>query len=129
MHLNYSTYSYPALHKIFLAITFILFFGSTAFSQNNDTKENTSAVRLNPLLLGSFKQLKKVNPLLNEYIKPSRHELMYWPNYPLTAQQIHDRDKRNDRPIGEQIASDIIHSVVNDMLFGKKTPVAARPRF
>ncbi|MEO6541411.1 MAG: hypothetical protein ABIN74_10485, partial [Ferruginibacter sp.] len=73
------------------------------------------------------------NPLLAEYIKPTKHELMYWPNYPLTAAQVEARNKEWDRkfnrPIGQQIVGEIVDSYINTILYGKKQVVAVRPKF
>ena len=54
---------------------------------------------------------------------------MYWPNYPLTAAQIAERDKKYNRPIGQQIADEILESTINSLIYGKKKPVAVRPKF
>lgn len=71
--------------------------------------------------------------MLAAYIKPAKHELMYWPNYPLNAVQIEARDREWDRkynqPLGKQIAHDIITNIANEIIFGKKVPPAAVPKF
>ncbi len=56
-------------------------------------------------------------------------ELMYWPLFPLTAAQIAERDKNYDKPIGQQIVGGLAESAINNIIYGKKSPVAARPRF
>ena len=93
--------------------------------------------RLNPLLFGAFRNPVKPNPLLSEYIKPSKHELMYWPNFPLNAAQVEVRNrewerikkKTNGGQIVSDIASDIIKNQVNSLIYGKKMPVAVAPKF
>ena len=81
----------------------------------------------------NYKPPLKANQQLAEYIKPSKHELMYWPNFPLNAAQVEARNKawerENNRPFGEKIASDIIKNAVNTLIYGKKMPVAVRPKF
>jgi hypothetical protein len=125
-------YLYRFLHKPVFFVGLILIFTTAAYSQNQLKKE-TGNHRLNPLLLAPFKKTNKAYPLLSGYIKPTKHELMYWPNYPLSAAQIDARDKewdrKNKQPFGEQIASDIIKSYVNSLIYGKKSPVTVAPKF
>ena len=120
------------LLKSVLSIGFIFAFVIAASAQIRDANIVGSYSVMNPLLLAAFKKPLKANPLLAEKIKPSRFELMYWPNYPLTAAQIAARDRewerKNKQSIGEQIAGDIIKSYVNTLIYGKK-PVAAVPKF
>lgn len=104
----------------------------TARSQDRLVQKDTVS-RLNPLLYTSFKKQAKPNPFLTAYIKPRKHELLYWPNYPLTAAQLEARnrewERRNNQSIGRQIANDIIESYVNSLIYGKKhTPVVV-PKF
>ncbi len=58
---------------------------------------------------------------------------MYWPNYPLTAAQIQARDKEwdreNNQSPGQQIAGEIMESAINNLINGRKSPVANRPKF
>ena len=120
------------LLKSVLSIGFIFAFAIAASAQIRDANIVGSHSGINPLLLAAFKKPLIANPLLAEKIKPSRFELMYWPNYPLTAAQIAARDRewerKNKQSIGEQIAGDIIKSYVNTLIYGKK-PVAAVPKF
>ena len=121
------------MQKILLNIIFIAAFSINASAQNNNVNSDSNKIKLSPLLLSSFKKPLKVNPLLAEKIKPTKFELMYWPNYPLTAAQIEARDRewqrRKKQTIGEQIASDIIKNQINSLIYGKKMPVAVAPRF
>lgn len=92
---------------------------------------------MNPLLHAAFKKPLNPNPLLSEYVRPSKYELMHWPYFPLNAAQAEARnrewERRNNRSLGEQIAgdmaNDIIRNQVNSLIFGKKMPVAVRPKF
>ena len=121
------------MQKILLNIIFIAAFSINASAQNNDVNRDSNKIKLSPLLRSAFKKPLKANPLLAEKIKPSKFELMYWPNYPLTAVQIEARDRewqrRNRQTIGEQIASDIIKNQINSLIYGKKMPVAVVPKF
>ena len=125
------------LLKPMLTIGFIFSFSFAASAQVYNANEVGKYPRMNPLLYAAFKKPLKPNPLLSEYVKPSKYELMYWPNFPLTPAQVEARDKewerRNNRPFGEQIlsdiATDIIKYQVNSLIYGKKMPVAVAPKF
>ncbi|MEO7306286.1 MAG: hypothetical protein ABIR78_13110 [Ferruginibacter sp.] len=111
----------------------ILFIIVPVSAQTVKASIKASEYHLNPLLLSSFKKPAKANPLLAEYIKPTKYELMRWSNYPLTAAQIEARnkewDRQNNRSLGEQIAGDILETYLKAVLSGKKQVVAVRPRF
>ena len=125
------------LLKPIVTIGFIFSFSIAASAQVYYNNVVGKYPRLNPLLFGAFRRPVKPNPLLSEYIKPSKYELMYWPNFPLTPAQVEARDRewerKNSRPIGQQILSDIttdiIKSSVNSLIYGKKMPVAVTPKF
>jgi hypothetical protein len=126
------------LLKPMLIIGFIFSFSIAASAQFCLNYGPGKHFWMNPLLLGTFKKPLKPNPLLSEYIKPSAHELMYWPNFPLNAAQIQARSKQwpscsksgyTPLTLGEQIASDIIKNQVNSLIYGKKMPVAVTPKF
>ena len=121
------------LLKSVLSFGFIFAFAINASAQTGNASIVGSSSVINPLLLSAFKKPLKTNPLLAERIKPTKHELMYWPNFPLNAAQVEARnrewERENNRPIGEKIASDIIKNAVNTLIYGKKTPVAVTPKF
>ncbi|MGB4842900.1 MAG: hypothetical protein WBP16_00395 [Ferruginibacter sp.] len=106
-----------------------MFFGLNVFSQTNQVIKDTSPAKLNPLLYASFKKNKKANPLLQEYIKPTKYELMRWPNYPLTAAQIAARDRINQQSPAHKIANEIIESYISTLIYGKKIAPAVIPKF
>ena len=124
------------LLKSVLSIGFIFAFAITAIAQT-PAGGTPVKVPINPLLFSAFKKPLKANPLLSEYIKPSKHELMYWPYFPLNAAQVEARNReweiRNKKTIGGQIVSDIAHDIiknqVNSLIYGKKMPVAVAPKF
>lgn len=136
MLLCYSKYLYRFMQRIFIILVFMGAFTLTSSAQDN----NSNVVKrstLNPLLISAFKKSVKPNPMLSEYIKPRKHELMYWPNYPLTAAQVEVRyresERRNKQTLGGQIlsdiTSDIIKNQVNSLMYGRKMPVAVAPKF
>ncbi len=132
MLLGCNKYLKHFLLKPLIITGFMLSFSAAASDQVYLNDVVGKYPKINPLLYNAFKKPAKPNPLLSEYIKPSKYELMYWPNFPLTPAQVEARDRewerRNNRTIGEQIAGDIINSSVNRLIYGKK-PVAVRPRF
>lgn len=137
MILGCNKYFTHFLQRSILSIGLILFFVSALSAQTVNVKTSTNEFEINPLLLTAFKKPAKATPMLAERMKPSKHELMYWPNYPLTAAKIEVRnrewEKRNRKTIGGQIvsdvASDIIKTQVNSLINGKKFPVAVVPGF
>ncbi len=125
------------LLKPMLTIGFIFSFSIAASAQIYEANVAGKYPLINPLLSAAFKKPLKSNLLLSEYIKPSKHELVYWPNFPLNAAQAEARnrewERRNKQTIGGQIVSDIAHDIiknqVNSLIYGKKMPVAVTPKF
>ena len=124
------------LLRSIVIIGFIFSFSIAASAQVYYNDVAGKYPRMNPLLFGAFRKSVKPNPLLSEYIKPSKHELMYWPNFPLNAAQVEARnrewERKNKKTIGGQIVSDIANDIiknqVNSLIYGKK-PVAVTPKF
>ena len=121
------------LLKPIVTIGFIFSFSIAASAQVYDANVVGKYPLMNPLLYAAFKKPLKPNPLLSEYVKPSKHELMYWPYFPLTIAQVEARnrewERKNRQTLGEQIAGDIIKNQVNSLIYGKKMPVAVAPKF
>ena len=130
-------YLNPFLLKPLAIIGFIFSFSIAASAQVYYNDVVGKYPLMNPLLYFAFKKPLKPNPLLSGYVKPSKYELMYWPNFPLTPAQVEARnrewERRNKQTIGQQIisdiASDIIKNQVNSLIYGKKMPVAVAPKF
>ena|SRR5436190_5909205 len=123
-------YLKPVFQRSVLSIGLIFALATTLSAQTNNLKTDTANLNLNPLLRSSFQKQVKANPMLTEYIKPTKYELMHWPNYPLTAAQIEERDRQNDLPPGKQLAHDITETFINGLLNGNfKKRVATTPRF
>jgi hypothetical protein len=117
------------LQNTTLCILTMLFFSLPAHAQNDFAKPDVDSSKHNPLFIAALKKPIKANPILAERIKPTKHELMYWPNFPLTAAQIEARDRLRNRSIGRQISEDIIKNYVNTLIYGKKIPPAVIPKF
>ncbi|MFN8308059.1 MAG: hypothetical protein U0T79_14900 [Ferruginibacter sp.] len=109
-----------------LAMAFLFHTNSPAQQARN----NDSSKTLSPLLSNAFKKHPTTHPRLNDHFKRPNNQLMYWPNYPLTAWEIEQRDRKYDRSVGQQIASSIAESYVNYLLYGRnRKPVANIPKF
>jgi hypothetical protein len=97
------------------------------------TAQNKPAVKDSAYFLKSFlnqaapkKSALIANPVIKtRYARPN-NQLMSWPNYPLTAYQIQQRDKQlaESRKLKNVIANDVLKS-----LLSKKTTIAVIPRF
>ena len=126
-------YLFHLKHKSAIIVGLLFLVALTANAQQNHLRSDSNAFHLNPMLRLNYKPPLKATQQLAEYIKPSKYELMYWPNFPLNAAQVEARDKawerENNCPLGEKIASDIIKNSVNTLIYGKKKPVAVRPKF
>lgn len=137
MILSCNKYLPVFLKKTILAFVVLMVFNTNTTAQNYSVKSNANSTIINPLLLTAFKQPAKATAMLSERMKPSKYELMYWPNFPLSTAQIEIRDRKwerkNRKTIGGQIvsdvASDIIKTQVNSLVYSKKSPVAVAPRF
>jgi len=137
MHSGCNKYLTRFFMKPMVTIGFAFSFSSLASAQVYYNDVVGKYPLMNPLLYAAFKKPLKPNPLLSEYVKPSKYELMHWPYFPLNAAQVDARnrewERRNKLSIGEQIAGDIagdiISNQVNSLIYGKKTPVAVQPKF
>lgn len=116
--------------KTITGIALISILASTAVAQNGPIKKDTFSFHINPQYISSFKDMLKANPNLNEHFKRPNNQLMSWPNYPLTAAQIEQRDKKYYLPWGQQLVSDIIGTYLNGVINSKKDkPAASVPKF
>ncbi|HEX2684811.1 MAG TPA: hypothetical protein VHL77_12790 [Ferruginibacter sp.] len=117
------------LRKAICCVGALLLLMMSAGAQTNKLVIKKDTSHLNPLLHTSFKKPLKKNTQLDEYIKPGKHELMYWPNYPLTYEQIAERDRLYDRSFGQQVVEDALGSYLNAIIYGRKKVVASAPKF
>lgn len=123
------------LQRTIPVLVLVLIFSITGLSQTAQLpKEILLARGLNSAFIAANKKPFQVRvsynvPPYKIYAVRKCGELMYWPLFPLTATQIAARDRKYDRPLGKQIADDIIEAAVNNMIYGSKKPVAVRPRF
>lgn len=117
------------LQRSILHIVPILFFCLSAYSQEDVSEKDSLNLRLNPLLLSTFKNPVKADPTLNEHLKPTKNELMDWSAYYLTDDQRRERERRLNQPLYKQIGNDIIDSYVRSLIYGKIKKPAAVPKF
>ena len=121
---------YLFFRKIILPVVLVSGFTSLAHAQNKPAEKNSSIQHLSPLLLSAPGKSIKPASNLNQHFKRPGNQLMNWPDYPLTAAQIMERDKTYDQPIGQQLARSIAESYIKSILDGKnKKPVASVPKF
>ena len=129
-------YLYHFMQKTFATVIFICSFTLAASAQIYNANVVGKYPCMSPLLFAAFKKPLKPNPLLSSYVKPSKYELMYWPNFPLTPAQVEARNREwersNKQTIGGQIVSDIANDIIknqiNSLIYGKKMPVAVAPK-
>lgn len=126
-------YLYLSCQRTIACIVLLLLFASQAQAQNKLNPATDLPNHLSPLLVSSFKHPPRPISNLNEHFKRPTNQLMSWPNFPLTYAEIEARDRewerRYNRPFVEQVASDIIKSYVNTLIYGKPYTPAKLPRF
>jgi hypothetical protein len=135
MLLNGPVYWQYFLQRKIPFLVLLIIFSTTGYSQITTLqKDSFITQRLSPVFKAANKkpfQLRVfyVSPPYKVYTVRKGKELMYWPNFPLTAAQIEQRDRRYEQSLGQQIVGDIAESYLNFILYGKKQTVAVRPRF
>lgn len=126
-------YLYLFPRKIMLSIIIVFVYASLVQAQNKLTATGGPANHFSPLFMTSLKKPVKPSDGLNEYFKSPKNQLMFWPDYPLTAAQIETRNQEWERvhshTLGEQIAGDIIKTYVNALIYGKPHTAASIPKF
>ncbi len=130
-------YLFYLKHSAIVIVTLLIGSAISTTAQQIHLNNDSTKFNLNPLLRFNDKRSLHQYQQLFEYIKPSKHELMYWPNFPLDATQIEARDRewkrRNSKTFGGQIISDITKDIIKDqintLIYGKKMPVAVAPKF
>jgi hypothetical protein len=122
MILNNSKYLFLNQLAGYTATAFILLSTITVSAQDKDSMP----IR-NPLYYYQHFAQSKPSPSYTKltYTRPN-NQLMSWPNYPLTAAQIEQRDKQweQDNKLSNIIAKDIVTSMLS-----KKKKVAVIPKF
>lgn len=127
------------LQKIICVAIPLMFSVSMAAQNISLPADIITAKPLNPMLVSAYKKPAGMmgwhlrSPSYKKFVARRGGELMHWPSYPLTTGQIIARNeewqRRNNPNIGEQIASDIIKSNVNRLIYGRKPVPAVIPKF
>jgi hypothetical protein len=135
MIFNCPIYLQHFLQRKIPVLVLLMIFSIAGYAQNTPVQKNSFlGHRLNSVFAAANKKpfqltVSYVSPPYKVYMVRKSDGIMYWPNFPLTAAQITERDKIYDRPIGQQIVSGITESIINDIIYGKKKPVAVIPKF
>jgi len=119
------------LHKIIASTVVLLFCSLFTHAQNITFRNKPVKHHYNTITAININSSVKVNARLTERLMPPKNQLMSWRNYYLTAAQIEqrDRNKRLNQSIGRQIASEMLDSYINYLIYGKKSPVVVTPKF
>jgi hypothetical protein len=134
-----SKYLYNLLQRKIIGVVLLMFFSTAAYAQNTPQPNDSLFIRpISPVVVSISKKPVQlmtlhIKPAYKPYFVKRGGELMHWPSYPLTTGQIIARNtewqRRNNQSVGEQIASDIIKSNVNRLIFGRKNTPAVVPGF
>jgi hypothetical protein len=115
------------LLKLVLSWVIVLLFTSGAAAQNKPTLKDSAYFLKYFLNQATPKKSTLItnSTIKNRYARPN-NQLMSWPNYPLTAYQIQQRDKQlaESRKLKNVIANDVLKSFLS-----KKTTTAVIPKF
>jgi hypothetical protein len=112
---------------------YVLFLGAAIFFSDTSVAQESLEIHINslkePLLQQTNPKLSQLlEARLSEYVKPRKYEILYWPNYPLSAEQIAKRDAKNDQPVLQKIAWDITSTVIGSLLKIRR-PKGDQPKF
>jgi hypothetical protein len=110
MFLRCKPYLLFSSNKTIACIVLFLFLGLSAYTQD------TPHFHINPLRASGLKEPIKANPNLNDHFKIPNNQLMYWSYYPLTAQQIEEREKCYNTSFGQQVFQGVTESFINTFL-------------
>jgi hypothetical protein len=109
----------------------LLFAVMPARSQVNTPVKDTALFHIDPMRV-SLKANPSPNPHLNDHFKRPNNLNVNYPDFPLTAVEFERRVKETNKPIGLQIADNVVESYFNDFLSGKRKKnrkPAQAPRF
>ena len=113
-------------------IVFVVLLLTTAPSKAQESGPTAYpySFHINPILDQPAKRSFTASPNLNKHFNTQpKGELMFWPNYPLTAEQIARRDEKFNQPLGKQLLDDISSDVLKTIISGRKKAPAKAPRF
>ena len=113
-------------------IVFVVLLLTTAPSkaQESSPAAYPYSFHINPILDQPAKRSFTASPNLNKHFNTQpKGELMFWPNFPLTAEQIARRDEKLNQPFLQQVIDDVGSNVIKTIIYGRKKAPASPPRF
>lgn len=116
------------MQKTIIYIAFLLFMCAASYAQTRSGLNDSLNFHINSLRITSFKKNIVPDPNLNQRLRLTDGQLMYWPFYPSTAQQMNERLKKDDRSVPQYLISEIVTSFINYRKNSKK-PSGAIPKF
>jgi hypothetical protein len=99
------------------------------YAQTDTTKKDISVSRVvfKTPSKSAYATTKPLTPY--QYHAPT-NQLMFWPNYPLSATEIEAKRRLESKSFGLQVTESIAKQVVTSLIKGtRKTPDASLPRF
>jgi len=108
------------MQKTRLYIAIFLLTGSYAYTQNKPAAKDTLNFHINVLHQTSFKKKVAPDPKINDHVRLWDGQLMYWPFYPSTAQQVENRMNNDNLSVPQYVISEIVTSIINNRRNNKK---------
>lgn len=131
MPVRCNTYLHRLQLKMLNCFILLLFAAMPARSQVTTVAKDTPLFHIDPMRV-SLKATPSPNPHLNDHFKRPNNLNINYPDFPLTAVEFERRVKEANKPIGQQIADNVLESRFNDFLSGKRKKnrkPAPAPRF
>jgi len=116
------------MQKTIFHIVLLLLIGSVSYGQNKPWVGDTLNFHINSLRQTSFKKNKVQEPNINNRLRLWDGQLMYWPYYPSTAQQMENRFNKDNLSVPQYIISEIVTSIITSRKNSKK-PSGQVPKF
>ena len=116
------------MQKTILLISSFLFAVSASYSQNKPLPDDTFNFHINSLRKTSFKKAPAPEQNINNRVRAWDGQLMYWPYYPSTAQQMENRFNKDNLSVPQYIISEVVTSLINSRKNNKR-PSGQIPRF
>gem|GEM_PF-4589321 len=116
------------MKKTILHIALFLLAGSFSYGQNKPPVSERLDFHINSLHQTSFKKTKVQEPNVNNRLRLWDGQLMYWPFYPSTAQQIENRLNGNNQSVPQYLISEVVTTLINARKNSRK-PSGQIPRF
>ena len=116
------------MQKTIIYIAFLLFMCTGSYAQTKSRLNDSLNFHINSLRVTSFKKNIIPDANLNQRLRLTDGQLMYWPFYPSTAQQMNERLKKDDLSVPQYLISEIVTSYIKNRKNSKKFS-GAIPKF